>query len=71
MYLSTFVGTHLTWQPADKNKGEKPGWYEQYNQEWKPKLGSECCAPDSVSFHYIKKPAMVRHIHALLYHCNK
>lgn len=28
-----------------------------------------CCAPDSVSFHYIKKPAMVRHLYALLHDC--
>ena len=61
-------GTHLTWRPP--GPGGKD-WYEDYNKEWPVKLGVDCCAPDSVSFHYIKKPAMVRHIHALLYHCGK
>ena len=60
-------GTHYTWEPP--KKGQKRDWYEDYNKEWGIKLGKECCAPDSVSFHYIKKPAMVRHIHAMLYHC--
>lgn len=62
-------GTHLYWQPP--GPGEKADWYEEYNREWPVKLGTDCCAPDSVSFHYIKKPAMVRHIYALLYQCGK
>lgn len=54
-------GTHLTWKPT-------PGdWYVKYNEEWGVQLGEACCAPDSVSFHYIKKPAMVRHLYKLLY----
>jgi len=60
-------GGHYNWRPP------KPGhkdWYEQYNRLWPPKVGKDCCAPDSVSFHYLKKPAMVRHIHALLYFCD-
>ena len=43
--------------------------YVAYNKEWPPKLGVDCCAPDSVSFHYVKKPVMMRHIHALLHTC--
>uniref|UniRef100_A0A7S1Y610 Hexosyltransferase n=1 Tax=Grammatophora oceanica TaxID=210454 RepID=A0A7S1Y610_9STRA len=58
-------GTHFTWKHDPKD------WYEEYNQEWGIKLGAQCCAPDSVSFHYIKKPAMVRHLHCLLYDCQK
>ena len=58
-------GNHYFWTPS---KGD---WYVLYNKLWPPKLKEECCAPDSVSFHYMKKPAMVRHIHALLYFCDK
>ena len=60
-------GTHYTWMPP---KPPAKDWYEQYNEEWPVKLGKDCCAPDSVSFHYVKKPAMVRHLHSLLYHCD-
>mmetsp|Transcript_33040 Transcript_33040/g.80303 ORF Transcript_33040/g.80303 Transcript_33040/m.80303 type:complete len:518 (+) Transcript_33040:124-1677(+) len=59
-------GNHFTWKPPVPPKTD---WYEQYNREWPPKLGKDCCAPDSVSFHYIKKAAMVRHLHSLLYFC--
>ena len=59
-------GTHLTWKHPAPGKTD---WYENYNNEWGIKLGLECCAPDSVSFHYIKKPAMVRHLFSLLYLC--
>eukprot|EP00984_Skeletonema_dohrnii_P023420 scaffold12513_cov103-Skeletonema_dohrnii-CCMP3373.AAC.7 len=33
-------------------------------------LGEDCCAPDSVSFHYIKEASMVRHMHALINSCD-
>jgi glycoprotein-N-acetylgalactosamine 3-beta-galactosyltransferase len=59
-------GTHFTLQHP---KPSERDWYEDYNVEWPFKLGKDCCAPDSVSFHYVKKPAMVRHLHSLLYHC--
>lgn len=42
-------------------------WYEDYNTEWGILEGKDCCAPDSVSFHYIKKAPMVRHIYKILY----
>ena len=61
-------GQHLTWELP------KPGtydWYEDYNTEWGLKTGFECCAPDSVSFHYIQKPAAVRHLWSLLYQCQE
>jgi len=60
-------GNHYYWMPP--GPGGKD-WYEDYNVLWPPKLKEECCAPDSVSFHYMKSPAMVRHIHALLYFCD-
>lgn len=62
-------GSHYHWMPP--KLGENPDWYEDYNQEWGIKLGADCCAPDSVSFHYLKKPAMVRHLYSLLYKCVK
>ncbi len=60
-------GAHLTWKPPAP--GKPRDWYEDYNRQWGLRLGADCCAPDSVSFHYVKKPAMMRHIHALLYDC--
>jgi glycoprotein-N-acetylgalactosamine 3-beta-galactosyltransferase len=62
-------GHHYTWKPP--REGQPSDWYELYNEEWPVKLGKDCCAPDSVSFHYLKKPTMVRHIHSLLYFCEK
>ncbi len=59
--------THLYWRPP--REGQKD-WYKDYNEEWPPLLDEMCCAPDSVSFHYIKKPAMVRHLFALLNGCD-
>jgi glycoprotein-N-acetylgalactosamine 3-beta-galactosyltransferase len=58
--------SHFFWRPP--TEGNKD-WYQDYNEEWPPLLGEQCCAPDSVSFHYIKKPAMVRHLHAILNSC--
>jgi len=60
-------GNHLIWKHPPKGETD---WYEDYNKEWGIKTGADCCAPDSVSFHYIKKPATVRHLWALLYHCD-
>lgn len=59
-------GSHYYWEPPPEGKND---WYKDYNEEWPPLSKEMCCAPDSVSFHYIKKPAMVRHLHALLYEC--
>ena len=59
-------GLHLVWEHPKEGKQD---WYEDYNKEWGLKTGVDCCAPDSVSFHYIKKPATVRHLWALLYEC--
>ena len=46
-----------------------PTWYGDTQREWGLKNGTLCCAPDSVSFHYINQPSLVRHLHALLHHC--
>lgn len=61
-------GTHLHWAPPGPN--EEKDWYEEYNKEWGVLQGKDCCAPDSVSFHYVKKASMVRHMHALINFCN-
>mmetsp|Transcript_7883 Transcript_7883/g.23184 ORF Transcript_7883/g.23184 Transcript_7883/m.23184 type:complete len:533 (+) Transcript_7883:113-1711(+) len=61
-------GSHYTWEPPTDGKRD---WYEAYNTLWPPKLKEECCAPDSVSFHYMKKPTIVRHIHSILYFCDR
>ena len=58
-------GTHLYWRHSPSD------WYEQYNKEWGVLTGKDCCAPDSVSFHYIKKASMVRHVHALVSSCDE
>ena len=57
-------GHMLTIRPPAKGQHD---WYYDYNKEWGVLPGTMCCAPDSVSFHYLKKPAMVRHVHKLLY----
>ena len=61
-------GTHLHWKPPGPN--EEADWYEEYNKEWGVLQGKDCCAPDSVSFHYVKKASMVRHMHALINSCD-
>lgn len=60
-------GTHLTWAFAKQRRNK--GWYEYYNMEWGILTGKDCCAPDSVSFHYVKRASMTRHLHALLHFC--
>jgi hypothetical protein len=46
-------------------------WYYMFNTEWGLLKGKDCCAPDSVSFHYLlKKASMVRHMQTLLYFCD-
>jgi len=56
-------GRLYNWNLAQKN------WYYSFNP-WGLKNKADCCAPDTVSFHYAKQPAIVRHLHALFYHCN-
>ena len=58
-------GHHYNWRPP-----AKWDWYVEWNKEWGLLMGKDCCAPDSVSFHYFKKPSIVRHMHALLYLCD-
>mmetsp|Transcript_6299 Transcript_6299/g.14537 ORF Transcript_6299/g.14537 Transcript_6299/m.14537 type:complete len:529 (-) Transcript_6299:69-1655(-) len=61
-------GSHLHWRPPGPKQPRD--WYEDYNSEWGILQGRDCCAPDSVSFHYVKKASMVRHMHALLNSCD-
>jgi glycoprotein-N-acetylgalactosamine 3-beta-galactosyltransferase len=62
-------GTHLNWKPP--RDGAPRDWYEDYNKEWGILQGKDCCAPDSVSFHYVKEASRVRHLQALLYSCDQ
>ena len=59
-------GRLYNWDIKDK---EAKNWYLHFNSLWGLKNGKDCCAPDTVSFHYAKQPAMARHLHALLHHC--
>lgn len=59
-------GAELSWRPPQDGAYE---WYQDFNRNWQLKYGKDCCAPDSVSFHYVSHPTLVRHIHALLYSC--
>jgi glycoprotein-N-acetylgalactosamine 3-beta-galactosyltransferase len=69
--LSRVLQIHLEdTRDAQGRERFQPDWYARYSMEWGLKVGKDCCAPDSVSFHYIKKPAMVRHLYSLLYNCN-
>jgi hypothetical protein len=55
---------HYQWKHGDPDFS----WYQRMGDI--VLTGEDCCAPDSVSFHYIKSGAMVRHLQALLYFCN-
>jgi glycoprotein-N-acetylgalactosamine 3-beta-galactosyltransferase len=56
-------GQHLDYRIPKTN----PDWYPKYNP-WL-KEGYDCCAPDSISFHY--SPAeTTRQLHTYLYHCD-
>jgi glycoprotein-N-acetylgalactosamine 3-beta-galactosyltransferase len=56
-----------TWRPRGRRRSD---WYSAYNRDWPPMTEEMCCSPESVSFHYIKKPAQVRHLHALINTCH-
>lgn len=55
-------GKQFHWAP-----GYPFDWFHQQTRFFEVKHGTECCAPGSVTFHYVKKPAIVRHLHALMY----
>jgi glycoprotein-N-acetylgalactosamine 3-beta-galactosyltransferase len=61
------VDREYNWSPFGKGANE---WYLTFNREWPPLIAEMCCSPDTVSFHYIKQPAMVRHLHALIHTCD-
>lgn len=65
-------GNHLQWRPPKNRKpdGSSPDWYENYNRPWGLKVGSECCAKRSVTFHYVK-PNLMPHLSALLFDCRE
>ena len=59
---------HFHW--SKHSTDNQKAWYGKGAMvEWGMHEGPQCCAPDSISFHYVKQPAMVRHFHALLYAC--
>jgi len=49
----------------------KSWWYTKYIRAWPILLGKDCCAPDTVNFHYIKSPAMVRYLFHYVQTCNR
>ena len=59
-------GQHLTYRIPPKT----PDWYANYNKDWGLKTGMDACAPDSVSFHYVKQDLMPK-LHAELYDCRQ
>ncbi|KAL7470317.1 hypothetical protein ACHAXS_010541 [Conticribra weissflogii] len=65
-------GYMLEYRPPERVVGEPVqgdrDWFENFNNQWGLMFGSECCAPDSVSFHYVPDNVM-RHMHALLNSC--
>jgi len=65
-------GWMMDYTPRKRDVGsqipQESDWYELYNREWGMLFGADCCAPDSVSFHYVPAGA-IRHMHALLHQC--
>jgi glycoprotein-N-acetylgalactosamine 3-beta-galactosyltransferase len=56
------------WHALGKGNNE---WYLTFNRDWPPQIAEMCCSPSTVSFHYIKQPAMVRHLYALINACDE
>lgn len=64
-------GWQYNWEPKKSGHWGKWDWYGVYTKLWPPKLREDCCAPDTISFHFMQRPATVRHLHALLYFCGE
>jgi glycoprotein-N-acetylgalactosamine 3-beta-galactosyltransferase len=56
--------------PGNGNTVRHYDWYFEFNREWPIMLEEMCCSPSSVSFHLIRNPATVRHLHALINTCD-
>lgn len=54
---------HYNFRPA----GYSEHWFHLQTRHLDVKLGAECCAPDSVAFHYLNQPALMRHMFSILY----
>ena len=57
-------GWHFHWTPTLFRRFH---WFYQQTLDFGIKRGAECCSTESVSFHYLRKPAVVRHLFSLLY----
>ena len=59
--------------PATESDAEIMGqmeWYKNLSVGG-IKLGKDCCAPDTVSFHYIKNPVLIRYLHHYVHNCKR
>ncbi len=59
-------GWHFCWREPGP---EDQGGYYSYGKKFGILERKDCCAPDSVSFHYIRQASMTRHLQALLHSC--
>ena len=60
-------GPQITWRYKGRIR-----WYQVLTRKVaKVKNGVECCAPDTVAFHYVKNPAMFRYFHHYANYCNR
>ena len=63
--------TQYLYRPKPMPRKRWEDWFADFNVEWGIKVGQECCAPDSVSFHYIKNSAQMRHLFHYLHSCKR
>mmetsp|Transcript_32330 Transcript_32330/g.78614 ORF Transcript_32330/g.78614 Transcript_32330/m.78614 type:complete len:480 (+) Transcript_32330:73-1512(+) len=62
---------HHWWPEWEYRYKGRLHWYQGFHAEWGLLLGKNCCSPETVNFHYIKIPAMMRYLFHYAQNCNR
>ena len=68
---------HYKWKPSTTRKRvgfkwiDQKDWYTRYNEDWGVMRGEDALSPETLAFHYVKKPAHVRHLFHYLHGCKQ